>query len=93
MKPEFPNLAPWKFLSCCFSPWAFHHRRALLLGRTRRGVGLHRDIIDTLKKNVPIWKKETFSDGVMWKEEQQAAIHQPDLSRDTGTTATLWDGE
>jgi molybdopterin synthase catalytic subunit len=29
-----------------------------------------RDIIDTLKKDVPIWKKETFRDGAMWKEEQ-----------------------
>ncbi len=29
-----------------------------------------RELIDTLKKEVPIWKKETFSDDVKWKEEQ-----------------------
>jgi molybdopterin synthase catalytic subunit len=25
-------------------------------------------IIDTLKKTVPIWKKETFADGVVWAD-------------------------
>lgn len=29
-----------------------------------------RDIIDTLKREVPIWKKETFQDKTLWKEEQ-----------------------
>ena len=28
------------------------------------------ELIDTLKKEVPIWKKETFADEVKWKEEQ-----------------------
>jgi len=27
-------------------------------------------LIDTLKKEVPIWKKETFADEIKWKEEQ-----------------------
>jgi molybdopterin synthase catalytic subunit len=25
-------------------------------------------VIDTLKKKVPIWKKETFEDGVVWAD-------------------------
>jgi molybdopterin synthase catalytic subunit len=25
-------------------------------------------VIDTLKKTVPIWKKETFADGVVWAD-------------------------
>ena len=25
-------------------------------------------LIDTLKKTVPIWKKETFADGVVWAD-------------------------
>lgn len=28
------------------------------------------ELIDTLKKQVPIWKKETFRDEMKWKEEQ-----------------------
>src|SRR4051812_11176583 len=39
-------------------------------------------LIDTLKKTVPIWKRETFADGVVWADgepfpEQLAARSQP----------------
>lgn len=27
------------------------------------------DAMDIIKKEVPIWKKETYEDGIMWKEE------------------------
>jgi molybdopterin synthase catalytic subunit len=39
-------------------------------------------LIDTLKKTVPIWKKETFADGVVWADgepfPEEIAVHRLD---------------
>ena len=39
-------------------------------------------LIDTLKKTVPIWKRETFADGVVWADgepfPEQIALHTPE---------------
>ena len=32
--------------------------------------------IDELKAKVPIWKKEFFEDGSMWKENAESRLHQ-----------------
>lgn len=43
-------------------------------------------LIDTLKKTVPIWKKETFVDGAVWADgepfPEQIAIRQPETAHD-----------
>jgi molybdopterin synthase catalytic subunit len=42
-------------------------------------------LIDTLKKTVPIWKKETFADGVVWSDgeafPEEIAVHRLDGAR------------
>jgi molybdopterin synthase catalytic subunit len=56
-----------------------HRLGRLMVGETsvlivvtsaHRGAALDacRWLIDTLKKTVPIWKKETFADGVVWAD-------------------------
>src|SRR5437868_15076767 len=46
-------------------------------------------LIDTLKKTVPIWKKEHFQDGAVWAdgepfpEEIRSSLHPRDESRNT----------
>jgi len=56
-----------------------HRLGRLLVGETsvlivvasaHRGAAFDacRWLIDTLKKTVPIWKKETFADGVVWAD-------------------------
>ena len=39
-------------------------------------------LIDTLKKTVPIWKKETFTDGVVWAPgepfPENLSVHAPE---------------
>ena len=41
-------------------------------------------LIDTLKKTVPIWKKETFADGAVWADgepfPQEIAVHRTGAS-------------
>ncbi len=57
----------------------FHRLGRLAIGETsvlvivasaHRGAAFEacRWLIDTLKKTVPIWKKETFADGVVWAD-------------------------
>ena len=40
----------------------------VIVASAHRGAAFDacRWVIDTLKKTVPIWKKETFADGVVW---------------------------
>ena len=42
----------------------------IVVASAHRGVAFEacRWLIDTLKKQVPIWKKETFVDGVVWAD-------------------------
>jgi MoaE-MoaD fusion protein len=42
----------------------------IVVASTHRGQAFEacRWVIDTLKKQVPIWKKETFADGVVWAD-------------------------
>ena len=42
----------------------------VVVASAHRGAGFDacRWLIDTLKKTVPIWKKETFVDGVVWAD-------------------------
>ena len=42
----------------------------IAVASAHRGVGFEacRWLIDTLKKQVPIWKRETFADGVVWAD-------------------------
>ncbi len=42
----------------------------IAVASAHRGVGFEacRWLIDTLKKQVPIWKKETFVDGAVWAD-------------------------
>ena len=42
----------------------------IVVASAHRGVAFEasRWLIDTLKKTVPIWKKETFADGVVWAD-------------------------
>ena len=49
-------------------------------------------LIDTLKKTVPIWKKETFADGAVWVDGEAFPAElsvfpliQPDLCEETGS--------
>lgn len=54
----------------------------IVVASAHRGAAFEacRWLIDTLKKTVPIWKKETFADGVVWADgepfpEEIAAGH------------------
>ena len=42
----------------------------IVVASAHRGVAFEacRWLIDTLKKQVPIWKRETFADGVVWAD-------------------------
>ena len=42
----------------------------IVVASAHRGAGFEacRWMIDTLKKTVPIWKKETFADGAVWAD-------------------------
>jgi molybdopterin synthase catalytic subunit len=42
----------------------------IVVASAHRGAAFDacRWLIDTLKKTVPIWKKETFADGVVWAD-------------------------
>ena len=42
----------------------------IVVASAHRGAGFEacRWLIDTLKKTVPIWKKETFADGAVWAD-------------------------
>jgi molybdopterin synthase catalytic subunit len=42
----------------------------IVVASAHRGAAFEacRWLIDTLKKQVPIWKRETFSDGVIWSD-------------------------
>jgi molybdopterin synthase catalytic subunit len=42
----------------------------IVVSSAHRGAAFDacRWLIDTLKKTVPIWKKETFEDGVVWAD-------------------------
>ena len=42
----------------------------IVVASAHRGAAFEacRWLIDTLKKTVPIWKKETFADGVVWAD-------------------------
>ena len=42
----------------------------IVVASAHRGQGFDacRLVIDTLKKTVPSWKKQTFEDGVVWAE-------------------------
>ena len=42
----------------------------IVVASAHRGVAFEacRWLIDTLKKQVPIWKRETFADGVIWAD-------------------------
>ena len=45
----------------------------VVVASAHRGAGFDacRWVIDTLKKTVPIWKKETFVDGAVWADGEQ----------------------
>lgn len=38
--------------------------------------------IDTLKKTVPLWKKEFFEDGAMWVDSEKTNDHHPTIPRE-----------
>ena len=43
---------------------------AISAAHRRQAIDATLELIDRLKKDVPIWKKETFKEGSYWKEEQ-----------------------
>src|ERR1019366_8374195 len=49
-----------------------HRLGRLMVGETRVLIAVAFDacrwLIDTLKKTIPIWKKETFADGAVWAD-------------------------
>ena len=53
----------------------------IVVASAHRGVAFEacRWLIDTLKKQVPIWKKETFADGAVWTDgepfPESVAVH------------------
>jgi MoaE-MoaD fusion protein len=60
----------------------------IVVAAAHRGVAFEacRWIIDTLKKTVPIWKKEYFEDGAVWADGEAF----PEEIRSPGGTAGKW---
>jgi molybdopterin synthase catalytic subunit len=59
----------------------------IVVASAHRGAAFDacRWLIDTLKKTVPIWKKETFVDGAVWADGEpfppELAVSEPVVTR------------
>jgi molybdopterin synthase catalytic subunit len=66
----------------------------IVVASAHRGAAFDacRWVIDTLKKTVPIWKKEQFVDGVVWADGEPFPVGLG-LRREGGNIGQLADGE